>query len=233
MSDKLRELRGQLDERRNALAAIFAEAKVGTDEANGNPVYDLTKASSLEGDSATRVEQVRKLNDELAELQAKVTAEQSDQASLADIASGVEGMGEIIRPGIHTPNGARQVETAKSLGDLFTGSKAFKDYQPGSTGGPVASFDVDLRSALFSTSGGWAPESLRTGHVEYFATRPAPAVINLFPEYTTAQAAVKYMEETTFTNAAAETSEGGAYNQATLVLTERSQTSARSRCGCR
>jgi HK97 family phage major capsid protein len=49
-------------------------------------------------------------------------------------------------------------------------------------------------------------------------------VIDAFPEYETKQAVVKYMEETTFTNAAAETAEAGAYNAATLVLTERSQT---------
>jgi hypothetical protein len=69
---------------------------------------------------------------------------------------------------------------------MFVESEAFKGYQRGSQAGPVATLDLDLRATLFQTSAGWAPESLRTGRVEYKPTRPAPVVVDYFPEYTTA-----------------------------------------------
>ena len=71
-----------------------------------------------------------------------------------------------------------------------------------------------------TTAAGWDPEETRTGRVVEFATRPVQ-VTDLIPQTTTTQSAVKYMEETTFTNAAAETAEAGAYGEAALALTER------------
>jgi HK97 family phage major capsid protein len=208
---KLVELRGKLDERREQLATIFEEA---------GPDNDMSKVKSIEGDSAAKVEKIRALNAEMGDLHKEVVAEQE----LESIKSSVTGLSEVDRPSIHG-NGDRPADGPKaSIGELFVKSKAFTGYQAGSQGGPVASFDIDMRSTLFQTSAGWAPESLRTGIVTYFPTRPAPQVIDAFPEYETKQAVVKYMEETTFTNAAAETAEAGAYNAATLVLTERSQT---------
>jgi HK97 family phage major capsid protein len=53
-----------------------------------------------------------------------------------------------------------------------------------------------------------------------FATRPIQ-VTDTIPSTTTGQAAVKYMEETTFTNAAVETDEAGTYQESALALTER------------
>jgi HK97 family phage major capsid protein len=52
-----------------------------------------------------------------------------------------------------------------------------------------------------------------------FATRPIQ-VIDLIPGATTNQNAVVYMNETTFTNNAAEVAEGGSYPEAALALTE-------------
>src|SRR6202008_3442191 len=49
-----------------------------------------------------------------------------------------------------------------------------------------------------------------------------PMVTDLLPQTTTTQAAVTYMEETTFTNTAAETAENTAKPEATLAYTERS-----------
>ncbi|MGP4092939.1 phage major capsid protein [Nonomuraea sp. KM90] len=110
----------------------------------------------------------------------------------------------------------------KSLGELFIGSPAFKGYTTGLGVGPAANLDLELKT-LFQTSAGWAPESIRTGRVEMFPTRPAPHVVEFLPQTTTGQASVVYMEETTYSNAAVETAEGGTYQEATLALTERAQ----------
>src|SRR5690606_34843391 len=85
--------------------------------------------------------------------------------------------------------------------------------------GPVATLDVELKT-LMETSAGFEPESTRTGRIVEFATRPIQ-VTDLIPQTTTSQSSVKYMEETTFTNAAAETAEGSAYPEAALQYTER------------
>jgi HK97 family phage major capsid protein len=108
----------------------------------------------------------------------------------------------------------------KSFGQLFTESKAYK----GRTGsvGPEARIDVELKT-LMTTAAGWTPESTRTGRVVDFATRPVQ-VTDIIPQTTTTQAAVVYMEETTFTNNAAEAAEGAAYGEAALALTEQSAT---------
>jgi HK97 family phage major capsid protein len=73
-----------------------------------------------------------------------------------------------------------------------------------------------------TTAAGWAPQAIRTGQVIPFATRPIQ-LIDVLPGGNTDQAAIVYMEETTFTPAAAETAEGGTFPEAALAFTERNQ----------
>ena len=84
----------------------------------------------------------------------------------------------------------------------------------------MLTLDVELKT-LMTTAAGWAPETTRTGRLVEFATRPIQ-VAEIIPTTTTTQAAVVYMEETTFTNAAAEAAEGGTYAEAALAYTEQS-----------
>lgn len=221
MSD-IKDLRGQLNERRATLAKIFEQADDGRDS-EGRQVFDLTKAEGLEGDSSARVAQVQKLNAELEDLHDKVKA----QDDLAAAAANIAGMGEIDRGPIHPAAGRPTVsgDAPKSLGQLLVESPAFKGYQRGSQGvGPVSHFDVPFGATLFETAAGWAPESVRTGRVEFKPLRPAPHVIDAIPEFTTKQAVVKYMEETTHTDNSSEIAEGAVYGEAAFVLTERSKT---------
>ncbi len=125
------------------------------------------------------------------------------------------------------PAAGSQVLVSKSLGDLFTESKAFTGYKGGGVG-PVAKTKIDPLTVmesktLFQTSAGIAPESLRTGKIVLSAQAPI-RVVALIPKTTTSMAAVVYMAETTFTNNAAEVAEGGTYGEAELVLTEDSET---------
>lgn len=131
-------------------------------------------------------------------------------------------------PGNYAPKGGeeqKQEMPVKSLGRLFVESEAYaaaKAKKQGMFELPGGGEAFGLK-ANFTTSAGWAPESMRTGIVIPDEQRPID-VLSHIPQLPTSQAAVKFMEETTFTNAAAERAEAGAYAESTLVLTERSKT---------
>ena len=206
----LDELTGKIDTKSKLLGQIFDEA---------GPQIDLSKVKSIHGDSMAKSEEIRKLNDELTDLgkqrdelvQVQKAAERVRVAGAASERSAAGG-----QDGAESGNESSQQKGRKSFGELFTGSKAYK------AKGETGSVDAELKT-LFSTSTGWAPETLRTGRVVDFATRPVQ-VTDLVPQTTTSQAAVVYMEETTFTNAAAETAEAGTYPESALALTEQSST---------
>ncbi len=216
----LDELEGRLKEKSDLIGQIFDEA---------GPEMDMHKVKCISGDTYAKAEQIRTINDELTDL--------SEQA---DSLRAVKGASERIRAaGARAPEeggeagsspdgdqGAERLRrSTKSFGQLFTESAAYK----GRTGanGPTARIDAELKT-LMSTGAGFTPETTRTGRLVDFATRPIQ-VTDLVPHTTTSQAAVVYMEETTFTNAAAETAESvqgtpGTYPEAALVLTEQSST---------
>lgn len=210
----LKEAQEKLDAKRKGLAGILNEA---------GPELDMAKVKSLQGDTHAKVAEIGKLNAEIDEVKKQVdeylvVARAAAQAKKGeDAAESGDGAGE---PRAERKGGRGLDGT--DLGDLFIKSTAFKGYTPGSGSGPSASLDVTLK-ADFLTSAGWEPESLRTGRLELMPTRPAPHVTDFFPQTTTTMAAVVYMEETTFTNTAAERAEATAYPEATLALTEKNQ----------
>lgn len=208
----LTEAREKLNAKRDALAGIFAEA--------GND-FDMDRVKSLSGDTHDKVAEIGKLNAEIDGCKSELDKLLIVARAAAAAREGKDG-GE-GEPGSDKGAPGGHVKTGKpqSLGDLLVDSPAVKGYSPGSVMGPVAHLDVDLKT-LFQTSAGWDPEDLRTGRVEMFPTRPAPRVVDFIPQTTTSMSTVKYMEETTFTNAAAETAEGGSFPESALALTERS-----------
>lgn len=189
------------------LATIFEEA---------GQEMDLAKVKSINGTNVEKASHIRQLNDELGDIGQEVenlkgVEKASERARHApDIGNGEPGS----EPG---GRGSGQ-PSAKSVGKLFTESDAYK--QKAGANGPEAHLDVELKT-LFETSAGWDPEVIRTGRVVEDAQRPIQ-VVDVIPQTTTSQAAVQYMEETTFTNNAAETAEGTAYGEAALALTEQS-----------
>ena len=82
--------------------------------------------------------------------------------------------------------------------------------------------DRQIMNTLMTTDAGWPPESVREGEVILSAQRPIQ-VIDIVPKREIMQEAATYMEETTFTNAAAEVNEGASAPEATLALTERTE----------
>ncbi len=199
-SKKLTELQERLDAKRKALAQVFDEA---------GPDLDMDKVKCLDGDSHAKVEKIREMNAELDDLAKQVEELWQVEKAAAD----VEKIGRLLDdPAGRLPTPAG--EKPKSFGDLFVESAAYK------ARGEAAVLDLDVK-VLMTTTAGWAPEVIRSDRVVESAQRPIQ-VIDLIPTTPTGQSAVAYMEETTFTNAAAETAEGGVYPEAALALTEKS-----------
>ncbi len=197
----------KLDAKRKSLADLLAEA---------GPDYDMSKVKSIDGDTHAKVAAIGTMNREIDECKGKVDeylviARAAAQAKKDDKESGDAAKGR---------EPERKERSRADLGEAFIKSQAFKGYNPGSQSGPQASLDISLKT-LFQTTAGWDSEDVRTGRLEYMPTRPAPHVTTFLPQTTTGMSAVVYMEETTFTNAAAETAEAGSYPEAALALTER------------
>ena len=205
MGDKLRDLRGRMEDIRKKLAEVFEQA---------GAEYDMAKVTAIDGDSQAKLDQIKAWNTELDELHDQV----KELESLDGIKRRVDDEGK-VQPIAGVPAGKA---ARKSLGELFVESKAFTGYERGSGQGPVAKLDIDLKT-LFQTSAGWDPQDIRIPRVELLPLRPAPHVVEFMPEFATNQAAIVYMEETTATLAAAETAEAGTYPEAAFVLTQRSQ----------
>jgi HK97 family phage major capsid protein len=199
----LKDAEGRLKAKQDELGSIFAEAGEG---------LDLSKVKSIPGaaDSKAVAEHIRELNKEVGDL-AKEVESLAEVKKAADEQAARAERGEVDEPGRNDAPPA-----IKSFGEAFTKSDAYK------AKGREAHLDFDLKT-LMTTSAGWAPETTRTGKVVEEQTRPIQ-VLDLIPQTSTNQAAVVYMEETTFTNNAAEAAEGGTYGEAALALTEQSST---------
>jgi HK97 family phage major capsid protein len=108
----------------------------------------------------------------------------------------------------------------KSLSHFVIEDERFKAFRPGSGNRVTINLDdVDVKT-LMQTSAGFAPANNRTDVVIMSAQR-RPVVADLIPQTTTELTAIKYMEETTFTNAAATVAEGASKPESALAFTER------------
>lgn len=201
----LEEAQGKLKAMQDELGVIFNEA---------GPDIDFTKVKSVKGDTRDIVAHVRELNDKMSEQREEVDALKAVQR--ASDATRVAQVGRESGDGA-TNDAPTAGQRMKSFGEIFTESRAYK----GRTGsvGPEVHLDVELKTLMDSATG-WVPETTRNGRVVDFATRPVE-LLDIIPQTTTGQNAVTYMEETTFTNAAAETAEAGTYAEAALALTEK------------
>lgn len=198
------EKRKELEAKRAKLAKVFEESRDGKD-------LDFMKASGLKGETMKdRVEEVRKANLELTDLADEVKS----LAGALEAEKTVKGLKDGVTPVEHEEKGGK----VKTAGDLIIESGAIDAFQKGIR----KDFELPINlKTLFQTSAGWAPEPLRTGRVVEAATRPIQ-LIDLIPPGNTNDSAIVYMEETTFTNAAAETAEGGSAPEGALALTEKS-----------
>ncbi|MGW6257626.1 phage major capsid protein [Streptomyces sp. NPDC055085] len=203
----LEDAQGRLDKLRKNTFNVLNEAK------DSSGAYDMDKITSVPGSKAEKLAWIQAKNSEMAEVKKEVDG----YLALADIAGSVQSLAAEAKgaeQGGHEEKGSASLS---SVGELFVKSAAFKQK------GDSAHLDVGLKT-LFQRSAGWAPESTRSGLVTLKPMVPAPSVVDHLVTIPVNQAAYKYMEETTYTNNAAEAAEGSTYGEAVLTLTERSQT---------
>lgn len=184
-----------------------------TTAADGSKTYDLT---------IEQLADVQARHKELTDIGAARDAQLQVERMAGETKSLYTDLSAPRRPAFPTGQTSddRRVEQ-KSIGAQFVESPQFKGMLAGGhkTSGEFEVPGVDLKT-LMTTTTSWVPETTRTGLVVPFVTRPIQ-VTDIIPTITTTQNAYVFMEETTFTNAAAETAEGAPKPEAALALTER------------
>lgn len=218
------EVQDELDAKQTALNEIFQKAQTDDGIKMDADTLDDVRARNEELNYlGQELEKAREIDELYQKNQAAIreqAAQKNQPAQNLPLGNGNQKRND--QPDPSNPLGGLQ----KSLGEMFTGSKEYKNWQPQNTL-EMQLKEVDPRTlgkkTLFETSAGFEPETTRTGRIVDFATR-RPVVDDLIPQTTISQAAVVYMEETTFTNNAAEAAEGAQYAESALAFTERSDT---------
>lgn len=207
LKSQLVEKRGELDAKRKKLSDIFTEA---------GPDLDMEKVKSVDGDTSAKVDTIRSLHSEIGDLQKQVDGFVAAIQASEGEAAAAEAR-EAVASMKHAEKGGSGGPRIKSLGEYFAEAKEYTEAQDKKS--IQMEYDVELKT-LMTTTTGWVPETTRGPRMIDFVTRPIQ-VTDTIPTTTTSQVAIKYMEETTFTNAAAEVAEGGTKPEAALALTER------------
>jgi HK97 family phage major capsid protein len=235
MPTKLQEKQNQLTAKQNLLQSIYSQSK----KSDGD--FDFTKAEEFAHlvDGRDKIEAQKACVDALNEYEREAAAIFDEVKTLQDFAAReeklqkqVEERRKIVDRHIHTNEGNQgqnQAVAVKSLGNLIRDAWP----EPGERRGSMIidrefkNWDLSMlnyeQKALMERTAGWAPESTRVPRVVNLALSDL-AITDLMPVANTSAPLIKYMEETTHTNTAAETAEGQPSVEATLALTERSIT---------
>lgn len=205
MPTKLEEARDKLNAKRDELGKIFEKYP------------DLNIPEEVVADIQTRNKELNDLGIEFEKAREVDEIFQANVKALREARTPVNGL-----PTPQAPAGP-QGGAPKSLGQQVSEHAGYRD---AIAAGRHKGIDVTLpnfeRKTLMTTSAGWAVENTRQPRLIDLAQR-RPIVADLIPQTSTTQSAIKYMEETTFTNAAAPVAEGGLKPEAALAFTERSQ----------
>lgn len=195
MSD-IKELREKVAAKRAELKELF--------EANEDGKY----SAEQKGEIQARNEELSGLVEEVNILSAKSANEKAMSEDSEPVSGGY----------------ADEAAPTSTIGDAFVKSDAYQNYIAKGVGGIDSTVNFNpmgYKATLGAgTSNSYPPEVLRQPGVLEFSLRDPNAVIGLFDQIETDQNAFQYLEETTFTNSAAEAAEEGAAGEAELDFTE-------------
>lgn len=161
-------------------------------------------------------------NDELKGMREEFQALRQIEQDLSEGGEFVKRLGmpgQLPAPAADTKE-AMLVRATKDAEILQTKGLGRYAFEQGLRKGAEIHLPISVKT-LFATTAGYAPEILRNRPDLSYAVRPLN-ILDLIPTFDIAQPGVKYMEETTFTNAAAETAEGGTMPESALAYTEKS-----------
>lgn len=219
----------QLREERNAKAKhlheIFTEA---------GPDLDMSKVTKIDGDSAAKAAEIKRLNTELSEVGAKVDALaelegfRDNLPTQAERTSGSKAIGleraDGDEPPAATEGNARAIKAMLEQENPFTKARnagqKFASYKDRRYDIGELSWDDFKAIKATITLSNIAPVSTRSPAIVTSAQEQF-SVSDLILEGTIDGKTYSYMEETTFTNAAVETAENTAKPESTLAFTER------------
>jgi HK97 family phage major capsid protein len=142
--------------------------------------------------------EVRRLNDELEEMRGLIHTRLREAAEPPRLPA--KDIGRLVADADLLRSGKKTLELDISTAELHHA--------------------LQLQAAVFQTSAGWAPQSLRSGVVAGSA-QEEPTLLNFIP-FVPSAASFKYMLETVYTDAAVETAEGAAVPESTLAASEQS-----------
>ena len=157
-------------------------------------------------------EKIKGLNDELSGLVDDLKVEEAKIQNEKALEVDNEPVNSI-------PNAMPEEKGPQTIGEQFSDSDAYKAYTEKGVKGVDS--HAEFKTTLNTT--GYPPESLRAPGILETALRDPDSVIGLFDQIQTSQNAYVYLEETTFTNAAAEAAEGAAMAESALAFTERTE----------
>lgn len=186
--------------------------KVAAKRAELKELFDANEDGKY---SAEQKGEIQARNEELAGLVEEVnllSAKSSNEKAMSEDSEPVSG------------GYAEDAAPISTIGDAFVKSDAYQNYITKGVGGidsTVAFNPMGYKATLGAgTTNSYPPEVLRQPGVIEESLRDPNAVIGLFDQIETDQNAFQYLEETTFTNSAAEAAEEGAAAEAELDFTE-------------
>ena len=212
------QLTEMLRDKGQALNDFMASKTVDKD---GQKTYDFT---------VQEIDDIREKNDELTEIGKALDGAREVEKIAADAKAAADrAERQITRPPFQTQpqdaDGKRDDRAQrKTLGEMFVLTKSYKDGREAGISQQTkmsAEVDHDIKATM-TRGAGFAPANDRTDITVPFALRRV-VIQDYIPEVPSDLDSVRFMEETTFTNNAAETAENVALPESALQYTERSQ----------
>lgn len=205
METSIKGLQKEHEKKCNQLKAFLEERKTDKLNAEGGAIYDL---------NTEQLGEVKKRNQEIEEISHQI---------------------EVLATGLKNSDGRKWDDkpTQRKFDDLATSPKSVRladavieSSQFKNAGKFHKNFEVDIDidvKTLFERSAGYAPANPRSPLV-VLSGQIRPTVADYISSYQTTNSIVKWMEETTFTNAADTVAEGGSKPEGASAFTERSAT---------